>query len=322
LFRDTLNLTAAFPFTGAGLATFPGLYSQYIERIPFPFFYYGHNLYLDLLLEQGPLGLLTFVGLWVGAGYYLWASERQRDPQERKRIRGLSLLRWAAFSSIVIVALHGLVDDALYSERGLPVLFLPLGMALATSYATSKQRPFLPQMNLALIAVIVVGIGLVIFRPVRAAWYENLAAVQMAQIELANWPSGRWFDTSYAASLDSPKVLLETAVALNPGNFSAQYRLGQIALIDGDFETAVKHLEIAFQHNRNHRGVQKALAYSYTWAGQLDKAFPLFAHAPGSARELATYAEWWRKEDREDLAVFAVQMGERLNAANTAFTNK
>lgn len=316
LFRDTLNLTAAFPFTGAGLATFPGLYSQYIERIPVPFYYYGHNLYLDLLLEQGPLGLLTFVGLGGGASYHLWASGRRRSSQERKRVRSLSLLRWAVFSSIVIVALHGLVDDALYSERGMPLLFLPLGMALAVSLATSRQRPFLPQVNFSAVLMLVfVGPGLAFFRPVRAAWYENVAAVQMAQVELANWPTGRWFDDSYVASLAPAKKLLVTAVALDPDNFNVQYRLGQIALLDGDFETAVDHLEIAFQHNRSHRGIQKALAYSYTWAGQIDKAFPLLVNLPGSAREMATYAEWWQKENREDLAGFAVQMAEQLNAA-------
>jgi hypothetical protein len=46
------------------------------------------------------------------------------------------------------------------------------------------------------------------------------------------------------------------------------------------------------------------------------------AHAPGSRREIATYAEWWKKENREDLAAFAVEMGEQLNAADTVSPDK
>jgi O-antigen ligase len=53
LARSTLYLIADYPWSGAGLASFAGIYSQYIKVIPHPFFEYGHNFYLDLAVEQG-----------------------------------------------------------------------------------------------------------------------------------------------------------------------------------------------------------------------------------------------------------------------------
>ncbi|HEY3473990.1 MAG TPA: hypothetical protein VGK56_05225, partial [Anaerolineales bacterium] len=42
-----------YPITGAGLASFPGLYSQYMLVIPHFYFTNSYNLFLDVAIEQG-----------------------------------------------------------------------------------------------------------------------------------------------------------------------------------------------------------------------------------------------------------------------------
>ena len=42
-----------YPITGAGLTSFPGLYSQYMLVIPYFYFTNSHNLFLDVAIEQG-----------------------------------------------------------------------------------------------------------------------------------------------------------------------------------------------------------------------------------------------------------------------------
>jgi hypothetical protein len=67
LLNNTWNLLADFPFTGGGLRAFPGLYSEYILHIPYLFLEYSHHLYMDIALEQGAVGLLSFIGILFGS---------------------------------------------------------------------------------------------------------------------------------------------------------------------------------------------------------------------------------------------------------------
>src|SRR5206468_4285723 len=49
LFGQVWRLAQATPFTGAGLAAFPGLYSTYILDVPSLYLTHAHNAYLNLL---------------------------------------------------------------------------------------------------------------------------------------------------------------------------------------------------------------------------------------------------------------------------------
>ena len=55
-----------YPITGAGLASFPGLYSQYILVIPQFYYINSYNLFLDVAIEQGVAGGLSFIILYLG----------------------------------------------------------------------------------------------------------------------------------------------------------------------------------------------------------------------------------------------------------------
>ena len=118
-----LRLIGDFPLTGGGLGSFAGLYSQYIEVTPFFLFAYSHNFLLDVALEQGVIGGVTVLGIYVGS---VWLAARQAASTGRE-----SLLSWAALAGLLAVCLHGLVDDALYGGPGTPLLFLLPGYVVA-----------------------------------------------------------------------------------------------------------------------------------------------------------------------------------------------
>ena len=65
LFSRSVYLLFAFPFTGGGLGSFPGLYSQYLLGIPFFNVPNSHNLFLDVGIEQGLFGGLSFLVLYL-----------------------------------------------------------------------------------------------------------------------------------------------------------------------------------------------------------------------------------------------------------------
>jgi hypothetical protein len=324
LFRDTVDLIGDFPFTGGGLGAFPGLYSQYLAVTPFFQFDYSHNLWLDVALEQSPIGLLSFMGLVVGSGVLLWRTAAHtnndllpEDLEAQKRWlyrqqfrRELKPFRWAATIALLVMVYHGLVDDPLYGGVGTPLLFVVPGIVVATSRRQEVKRllPSMPGLKPGLAWVVglaLVGVGL---RLAAAEWKANLGAVFMARTELAGWPTGEWDDGHHVSALDPAATLFTQVVDIASANRTARHRLGLIAMLRQDFGTAVTHLKIAHKLDPDHRGILKTLGYSYVWIGEFDQAAALLKSIPESDREMNVYTGWWLSQGREDLSKLAVDM--------------
>lgn len=317
LFRQTLALIGDFPFTGGGLAAFPGLYSQYIAVTPFFQFNYSHNLWLDVTLEQTALGTLALIWMLAGSSLLLWRTVTSSKQRPRHIRHDLSLFRWATLIGLVAMMLHGLVDDALYGGVGTPLLFFLPGMAVAVSRKEEVKRlvpvSIVTKPRLALIAAALTA-GLVWHQSVAASWYANLGAVAMARTELAGWPTRQWDDGRNAAALLPAESLFRKAIQFEPDNRTAQYRLGLAAMLRREYETAVTHLETAHTLAPEHRGIVKTLGYSYVWAGDLEKAAVLLENIPEAHREMTVYARWWEQRGRPDLADRAAEMAAVLAA--------
>jgi hypothetical protein len=308
LARNTWELAGDFPFTGGGLEAFPGLYSQYIVSIPFGLLIHGHNVYLDALLEQGVIGLLSLLVIMGGT---LWLMGRLPRPASG---RNTSLLRWAIITGVLVHAIHGLVEDPLYGSRGMLLLFALPGLAVAVwqgerpAVAAKSKRSGDWWTTPALVVVLLLAAGFLFWPPWQAAWYANLGAVEMARQELTGWPHNKWDEGENVGQLAWAETLLQRAIAADPTNSTARYRLGLIAMLRRDYGTAVSHLEIAYQENGNHRGIRKALGYSYTWVGEFDRGGEVLAAIPEASNEMKTYVGWWRTQGRADLSNYSTQM--------------
>lgn len=303
------HLLRDFRFSGSGLATFPGLYSQYILVIPFYFVGHGHNLLGDVALEQGAAAALLLLAVYGRSGWALLQMGRQATEEEVAE----SSLRWATGASLLVVLLHGLVDDPLYGELGTPLLFFAPGMALLVSRPAWRGARERMRRSLLLAGAIVVALAglLWISRPIAAAWAANRGAVQMAQVELADWPLDRWTAGEYVAALAPLAAQFTAVVEADPANVTAQYRLGLLAMGRWEWETAVAHLQIAHETAPTHRGIRKNLGYSAVWSGNFEQAASLLADIPETQAEMAAYAHWWQQQGRPDLAERAAMMATR-----------
>jgi len=305
IYPNTLYLIRDFPYTGGGLRSFAGLYSQYIEVIPFFLVSYSHNLFLDLAVEQGLPGLAAFLMVVIGS---IWLLLKGKGP---------AVLRWAILASLVVMIVHGLVDDPLYGNRGTPfVFFLPA--LIATIYRRTVPLESSPprratdttlRIGVAGIAVLL-AMTLVIAnrKPLLASWYADLGAVDMARVELADFPSTKWADGSQVAGLTVAEALFKKAIGINPGNATANYRLGLIAMLRRDFPAARGYLEKAYAVEPGQRGVQKVLGYCYVWLGDYERAGSRLAGIREAKQELETYTWWWATQGRPDLAQRAESM--------------
>ena len=72
LFRNSLILVQEYPFIGAGLGTYMMLYSTYAYLTHVGFIIHAHNIYLDVLIEQGFVALLALLWMWGVFAAALW----------------------------------------------------------------------------------------------------------------------------------------------------------------------------------------------------------------------------------------------------------
>jgi len=332
--KASLELLFDYPFLGAGLAGFGGLYSQYVAVVPFFEFNYGHFFWFDVILEQGVLALLGWMGIYAGAlwflsqapGHEIYVNLRTRKIVHKPKYVSdqplkLGLFRWAIMMSMITLFAHSLIDDTLYAFLGMPLLFLLPGLCLLLAKEQSAagklklrdivgSRVFM--VGGGVLAVIIIA-AVIYRRPVMAHWHATRGAAQMARVELQGWPRNAWDTGKNVAALEPAASYFEQALTIDPLNRTAHHRLGLIAMLNRDYETAVFHLEAAHQIDPDHRGIVKNLGYSYVWLGEYDKAMLLLADIQESYQEMDEYSRWWQLQERPDLANRAAEMSRRLS---------
>jgi tetratricopeptide (TPR) repeat protein len=268
-------------------------YSSYVLLLHVGHTIHAHNLYLDIWLEQGLMGLIAFVGLvsvlilqLLGR---LWRGERVTEWQ------GI------AMASLGVILLHGLIDDPFYGYGGYGILFLFVPLGIMARFVPSPQKGLLQiarfqVMPVASGAVILVSmIGLV---PAwRSALSANLGALAQTQAELSayTWPA--WAiqdDVRRSDRIDLGPAIAQyrMALAMDPGNVTANRRLGQIELSRGDYETAQGHLQSAFAVAPDQRATRQLLGESYAITGNTDRAVALWKKIDVSDGQLAI-RQWW-----------------------------
>ena len=319
--RNTLRLAADFWITGGGLAAFPGLYSRYVLLIPVLFSPTSHNLYLDVLTEQGAGGLLAATALMAGSAWLLVSRRKNTVAGEQPS----ALLRYATLASITAWLVTGLLEDPLYVTPGLVLWLLPAGMAVSLAAAAAggsgpvsgtgawvmaETRIRSRRWIVGTLASVVLAFAF--YRPLISMIWSNLGSVTLARQELAGWPEAttQLVDSAEARAL--ARLQFDHALTLNPGNETAQYRIGLMAMDARDFSGALAPLRAALAGEPEHRGIRKALAYDLTWLGLPDQSQPLFTGIAEAPQELGVYSWWWGTQGRPDLAALASQMAARL----------
>jgi hypothetical protein len=312
LFRDVFDLTGDFFLFGGGLTAFPGLYSRYILSIFDYYLAYSHNLYLDLIIEQGIFGLIAFMTILLAS---LWVAVMHRFSALRE-FNSLDLQITGILVGLWMMTLQGLIENSLYGMRGTPFLLLLPGLAFAA--ARHKTRMTLEEMIPVHKKLYRIGTGtafalaivliMIFYRPIAAHWHANVGSIALAKIELKGWPETRLDSWSYGDEM--LKVSLHhfnKTLKYDANNRAANYRLGRIALERRDFATAILHLERAFHQDQHYHGIRKNLGYSYVFDGQIEAGRKTLAGIPEASSDMEVYNWWWGTQGRDDLASYADQ---------------
>lgn len=304
IFRQAYHLGQDAAFTGIGLDTFALNYASYTMLIDVLFLPHAHNLYLQVWVEQGILGIAAF-GFWLGA-YYVWVWRR------RARMSWLAL---AALVSVTMMLFHGVVDVLFYFSRVLPLMFIPFGLTVSALNETTEAEPnALPtRTRLALAGAITVGVVLAVVllfarrTDVQAAWDANQGAVKQSQIELPRYkfPDKVLRIVRNEVDEEPALALFQKALAQDPDNRVANLRMGIVELDRQEFDAAVRHLEAAYKSDPTNRASRKALGYAYIWTNRLQEAAKLLRGIDESEVELKTAAGIWGRLKKPELAANA-----------------
>lgn len=306
LFRNSIILAQEYPFIGAGLGGFMMLYSTYAYLTHVGFIIHAHNLFLDVSIEQSVFALLALFWMWALFAVALW-----RESYDGKIRPYLG----AAALSLVTILLHGLTEDALYGSRSVMLLFLPLAFALPfprRKEEAQPQRRWLAQgiaLGLLVVALIVWA------RPLRSAAISNLAAVRQSQAELSLYQWPEWpIQDAVRREVDLSEVITgyEKALTINPFNAAANRRLGQLELSLGEYEDALKHLELAYAGTSWDNGTRLMLGEAMLVNGRNEEGLALWADVNNAQSQLETRAFWYKYiADKERLAMIRKGLGER-----------
>ena len=313
LFSRSVYFLTDFPFTGGGLGSFPGLFSQYVLDIPFYSLPNSHNLFLDVFIEQGLFGGLAYLliyiaSIWVTA----WSIVKAQSTE-------MQVVGWLSLFALVIACVHGLVDDYLYYQNGAILSLFLAGVASNTSGLNTQvdqknSKPLFKSMMIfpSAIAILIFGMLLLNLNKIRSDWYANIGAVEMAKVELRGFPENEWAGTKHVSDLTTVEDPLLASLQLDPHNQTANYRLGLISLAQQDYPAACDYLLEAYQQSPRHRGIVKSLGYCYVWLDDMDHAQLLLKNISEAKSELETYAWWWKTQGRSDLSTNANAMNSAL----------
>jgi len=299
VYRGSWYLIQDFPFTGIGLGnTFAMMYSRYALLIQVPFLTYSHNLFLQVWLNQGLLGIIAFAWLIAAFFGFIWRVGR--------RSNGLFQGAWLG---VAVILLHGLSDARQYADGWtLPPLFALMGLAMAarpkSAKAQAPKRSLVWKAGGATVAGIL-AITLALARqPLAAKAYANAGALSQARSELSENLS----DEQRNTWLKRAASYYNHAIALDQSNRTANQRLGVLAMEAQQMDNAVAYLEAAYQANPTNTTTHKALGLAYTWTGRLDQAERLLADAPDIVEELNVWGGWWIRQGKSEWATNAYRV--------------
>jgi len=293
IYSQALLLARDYPFTGSGLGEFALVHSTYALLIHVPILAHAHALLMNIAIEQGVLGAVAAACILLGAGWRgLSALSR---PGEFKPVLAAGMI------SLAVLFVHGLVDDPLYSSRGIVLLWIPAGVVAAALPDVKNGKAVAQRWRWA--AVTLIGLALVLVvcgRTLAAAWYANLGAVAQTRAELPAYDCAHFDNPTFdqirqRTSLSAAERHFACALAFDTGQATARARLAQIALGCGEYEEALMHTQAAWKSGHRDRVTRLLLGDALVATGQVEQGTEVvrgLVWAEGRLQGQAWYRYW------------------------------
>lgn len=326
LYRNSLYLIGDYAFTGIGLGeTFAMIYSRFSLLIFVPYLTYSHNLILAVWMGQGLLGLISFVGILVSFYLLVYRTIRWRGTV-------VCVLFYGAWLGATAAFLHGITDARQYAET--PWVLVPLFFVIGSSVAfnsdvdvnlpmvtskTTRRWPILMKSGFVFASLmIVLGIGLLMQQTISALWEVNQGAIYETYSDSVIQPNID--DQQRSQMREVAKEHYQKALEFDPELASANRRLGNLLVGQGNFEEAVFYLEKAVNGEPDNPAALKGLGLSYMWLGRTDEAARILeklVDLPPIQDELYAWSQFYWEQKQPLLSAYSIETAlliDQLNA--------
>jgi len=311
LWRDSIPVMQDYWLTGSGLGVTPMILSTYAILVHVPFLLHAHNLYIQIVIEQGLPGLVAFVGIFGGVLIGAIACWRLVSREARMMLAG-----WVA--AIVAMLVHGLFDAELYASpyRALllasasaPFLLIWLSRHEMMAYTRARRMSAFFGITLALLLVLL-PLSLNFWSP----WQANLGAVLETKAQLAAYVDDKWMIQDSVLRVETPELAnaeewLVRALESSPTNATANRRLGQIAFARDDYDAAFDYFQAALADPFASRTTLQYLGELYALRGEPEQAALIWRMLDMGQGQLDARSWWYQYE------VVDPEQTERFNAA-------
>lgn len=283
VYMPAASLVHDFAFSGFGPGSpFATALARDALLIEVPFVTYAHHLPIDLWLALGPIGVAGWLLLTCGA--VVAVSDRGHTADR---------LDLALLTGVLASAAHGFFDARpLVDPWTWGPFFVVLGLVRARRIADSGQPAGIaPWMAVGGFF----AVWWLAAPPFAAQFPANLGALDELRA---------WHEPVRAPELRaSAAKRFRDALAADPANRTALWRLGRRATAEGQFEVAVTSLSAAHEAAPANATIRKALGLALMWVGRPEEAAAHLRGLPGIVGEVNTWGAW--RESRDELALAA-----------------
>jgi tetratricopeptide (TPR) repeat protein len=262
---------------------------------------------LAIAIDQGLLGLLALVWMWVMFAALAWRYIGRPKQESNQKTDRASLVRIAALSMLIVV-LHGTVDTALYG-RGVLFLFVPLAFAVPTVFQEEHQIQWHRALSLIVLGI---PICLALLWPQKSLSlvHSSLGSVYQSQAELSlySWPEWPLQD-EVRRQVDMSRSVseFEKALALDPQNATANRRLGMIELSLGEYRDALVHLRAAYAAEPHVTTTRQLLGEALIVNGRVEEGKALWADVNREQGQLDARIFWYEHIGDDERAAWIEQ---------------
>ncbi|MDW8344406.1 MAG: O-antigen ligase family protein [Verrucomicrobiae bacterium] len=271
IWRSTLAMIAARPWTGHGLGVYVAAYPEYRD----PSYFqrpkatnvtdHAHNELLHVAAEQGVPAAIILACFWLSC-----LIRGARKARTEPLYRGL-------LAAVVVLLVHGALDIGLRTPTIQPVFWLALGMLagpVSPNSLHAAQRPIgaraLVALALVMLSVAVLWWGF--WQPLRADWYDRHARIAAARRDVAS-------AAEYAGR----------ALEIQPWRLETRYWLAGLLAESGTIpgrRAAIEQCEELRRWAPHYADVTYNLAHLYTLDGQFARAAALWAEVERTRPDL------------------------------------
>ncbi len=289
----SLNIVTHYPIFGTGLGTFGDIFAKY-QDIPWVYFTYTHNQYLQIFVEEGIIGGLVFLSFFVYIFYLGVKNISKYRMLKYKNKLPSDLVYIFIFAGIAGSMAHVVIDYDWESKAIFLLLFIFIGifMHVRNNDIKALENRLSLLMFIILLLSIVVSIDIFYsntlfnkgvnaynnFNIKQAAWYFRSSL----KYNPYNYDTYIWESSNNLLLRKDNLAISELLKAqkLAPYNPEIPYKIGQAYIQEGQHKKAIEYLREAYNFNKySDPKYVLLLAENYSYLKDTKKSIQLYKKA-------------------------------------------